>query len=269
MFSRLFKAIKRSESSTVFINSEDDGPDDITDFLQNSIDNNSVTTLPEGEFILSRTIVIGSNKIIKGQGERTVLKLGSAVNANMFTNKSHKEGNSKITIENLLLDGNLTEQYKPEDEKRLSFCNLVYFSNTKDVVFNNITGINCFQTVLHFNNCDNVQIEGLLAKNLGWSGISTSGTNNIKATKIRIFDSGKDHRHSAIHLDGGKGAYIEADIDKCVGNGVMIDATFSPFSHAVVKANCSNCMRGISLIGSEGKMPRNILIQGGEMKRIK
>ncbi len=239
---------------------------DITDVLQKDINSSDSVNLPEGEFTISRTILVRSNVIISGEGDKTRIFLNDAVNSNMFTNSTPVEGNENITFKNISLDGNISKQFKPETQKKLSFCNMFYFANTSNIEFTNITGVNCYQTVLHFNKCQDIKINGLIAKHIGWSGISTSGSNNITATNIYIYDSGNDHRHSAIHLDGGTGAFIQGDIDRCVGNGVMLDATFSPFSHAVVTVNCSNCMRGVSLIGSPEKTPKNILIQGGVMK---
>lgn len=222
--------------------------------------------LPKGLFYISDTIELPSNTELSGCGELTKLILSSSVNKNMFTNQDKVKGNENIKISNISLDGNWKEQFKPENEKRVSFCNMVYFAKCKNVSFLSIKAENVFQTILHFNNCDGVNIYGLDARYLGWSGISTSGTDNIIATKVYIFDSGNDHRHSAIHLDGGIGSYLEVDVNTCVGNGVMLDSTFSDFSRSAVKANCKNCMRGVSCIGSPGKIPMNILIQVGVME---
>jgi hypothetical protein len=228
---------------------------------------NDEVILPEGEFVISQTIFIGSNKSIRGSGNRaTKLRMVDGMNGNMFTNSDHKSGNENIRLENLYLDGNRENQFKPMDEKRVSFCNLVYFARVSNAFFNEVDGVECYQTVLHFSNCKNITINKFVAKHLGWSGISTSGTQNLVATNVVIYDSGNDHRHSAIHLDGGGNVYVQANIEKCVGNGVMLDATFSPFSHAVVNAHCSDCMRGIALIGAPDKVPQHILISGGEMK---
>lgn len=241
---------------------------DITITLQKALLESSKVRIPEGKFFISDTILLPSGARIIGSGEfNSEIHFSDDVNKNMFTNSDYQAGNSDITIENLSLDGNWKNQRKPENEKRISFCNMFYFAKSNNLSFKGIRAFNCYQTVLHFNNSKDIFIEGLHSENLGWSGISTSGSDNIVAKNVYIYNSGNDHRHSAIHLDGGRGAYLECTVIKCNGNGVMLDSTFSDFSHAVVTANCSECMRGVSLIGSPKSQPKHILVKSGRMSK--
>lgn len=240
--------------------------DNITKTLQKSLINDVVIVIPKGRFYIDETIKIPSNVVIKGEGNcESEIFLCDHVNANMFTNINHKSGNKNIHVENLALNGNWEKQFKPDSETRVSFCNIFYICRGENITFKKINAFNCYQTALHFNNSNGINIDGLFSKDLGWSGISTSGTNNLIAKNVYVYNSGNDHRHSAIHLDGGRGAYLECTVIKCNGNGVMLDSTFSDFSHAVVKANCSECMRGVSLIGSPKSQPQHILIKSGKM----
>lgn len=247
-----------------------DALEDITEELQSLADKGEDVTLRAGAFRVSRTIKLPDNCHLRGADNMgTTLVLGNAVNNNMFTNAGYGKNdvrNSNIRLSNLRLNGNLQAQFKPETEKRLSFCNILYFANSDQCEFDKLFVLNVLQTALHFRHCTKITIKKLYAEHLGWSGISTSGTSEIVATDFNILDSGNDHRHSAIHLDGGKGAYLRGDIRKCVGNGIMLDATFGPFSHALVEVNASECMRGISLIGSGDVQVHTVLMKNCNAK---
>lgn len=240
---------------------------DITEELQLLIDNNAKVLIPEGEFYLSGTIKFSSDVELRGEShELTKLHMSKGTNCNIFSNVNQREGSENITLTDLYINGNGSFQSRPEEQKKLSFCNAVYLANSKNLKFKNLIIEDCHQTALHFNNSDGVEIFNVITRKLGWSGLSTSGTSNLVATRFYVYDSGNDHRHSAIHLDGGYGIYLKCKVEKCVGNGVMLDSTFSPFGQAVVEAECSFCMRGLSLIGSAKSQPRSILIKNGRFR---
>jgi len=135
---------------------------DVTEILQNYLGVGKQIKLPKGTFYISKTVSVASGARLEGSGDvQTKLCLADSVNDNMFTNLTHRKGNKDITFINLFFDGNWKKQFKPEEEKRLSFCNIVYFANTKSLSFLNIKAENCFQTVLHFNNCVSVKIKKL------------------------------------------------------------------------------------------------------------
>lgn len=235
--------------------------EDITVKLKEQVTSSNEVVIPEGRYLITDTIDIPSNVKIIGTNGNTELHFGDAVNKNMFTNLDHSHGNSHITIEDIKIYGNWKKQFRPESQNKLSFCNAFYFSNVTKASFKKVEVSGFLQTALHFNNCDEVSVSGLNARDLGWSGISTSGTNNLFADDIYIYNSGCDHRHSAVHIDGGINIFLECSVVKCNGNGVMLDSTFSDFDHAIVSANCYECMRGIALIGSPKSTPNTILLK--------
>lgn len=243
---------------------------DITRPLQTEIIKNSgkdtIVLVPEGNYIISQTIKLYSNTFLRGGSDfNTKLTLANEINNNMFTNDDHRKGNHNISIENLWLDGNACRQFKPENEKRLSFCNIFYFKEGRNIKFLNIKTTKCKQTALHFNNCINISISKLIATGMGWSGISTSGTDNIQATDVYIYDSGKDTRHSAVHFDGGIGSYFSGVVEKCTGNGIMLDSKYSTFNKSVIKAKCIDCKRGVALFGLQQNLISNVLIHYTEV----
>lgn len=241
---------------------------DITESLQAEIKKkNSVIVIPQGQYTISETIKVTNHTYIKGADNfLTKLILGDATNGNMFENIDFSLGNNNFCFENLWLEGNSKKQFRPENQKNLSFCNLFYFKNSREINFINIKATDCKQTAMHFNTCENVSINNLQANGMGWSGISTSGTDNIRANGIYIFDSGKDVMHSAVHYDGGIGSYFSGLIEKCTGNGVMLDSKYSVFNKSVIQANCLDCKRGVSLSGSHDNNLTDVLIHNTKTK---
>lgn len=225
-----------------------------------SLNKGGLIILNEGEYKIDKTLLLNDNITIIGKGNSTKLILKNNVNSNMITNSDHEKGNINISIKNLLLNGNGENQKRPPEQKRLSFCNGVYFSKVKNCSFIDIEAHDLHQTALHFNNCNGVNIKNFYAEKLGWSGFSTSGTDDLVATDTLIVDSGRDKMHSGIHLDGGVGAYLDVKVHNCTGNAIMIDSNFSPMSNVIVKGECSNSKRGISLSGSHNNLLNNVLI---------
>ena len=239
---------------------------DITSTLQEEIyrnaDDSILITIPEGDYIISDTVKILDNTHLVGVGDfSTRIMLADKTNNNMFTNNDYIKGNYNISVKNIWLEGNSSNQFKPDNEKRVVYCNFFYFKSCSYLSFSNIKATDCKQTVLHFNGGLNIKIDKLDAREMGWSGISTSGTDNITATDIYIYDSGKDIMHSGVHFDGGVGSYFKGVVEKCTGNGVMVDSKFCTFSNSVIQAECTDCKRGVSLLGDHNNLLSNVLIQ--------
>jgi hypothetical protein len=234
---------------------------DITEFLQSCAMSGAKTVLPQGTFEVGKSVRLYDDAHICGFGAlETTLVLADGVNDNMFTNADHRKGNKNIRLENIRIIGNDKRQWKPATEKRSSFCNAVYLINASSVSFYDIYIYDVLQTALHFTFCRDVSIDGLHAENIGWSGLGTTGTNNIVAIDLTVINSGSDNRHSAVHLDGGNCAYVQGVIHRCVGNGVMLDATYGQLTNCLVQVNARDCMRGVALIGNSMYQPSNICV---------
>jgi len=264
----MFEGLKRKLSPKKEMILSVKGNSDITKSLQEAINkNHGKIIIPEGSYTVSKTILLVSDTHICGADDHsTKLVFADATNSNMFMNVDGAMGNSNITVENLWIDGNATKQFRPKEEKKLSFCNIFYLRKSSKIYLSNIKATNCKQTAMHFNNCLGVRIKKLHADGMGWSGISTSGTDDIQATDVYIHDSGKDIIHSAVHYDGGVGSYFSGVIEKCTGNGVMLDSKFSTFNKSVVEAECTDCKRGVSLSGDHHNLLSNVLIQNTKTK---
>ena len=224
--------------------------------------------LPPGTFSISRSIRLNSNIVLRGsKNGRTRLVLADETNDHLFSNYDHVNGNYDILVEELDINGNSANQTRSVEDTRLSFCNLFYFKKLFGGQFRNISAYDCKQTAFHFNGCSDISISGVNCENLGWSGISTSGTDQLKATNTLIRNSGQENMHSAVHLDGGSGAFLECTVEICTGNGIMLDSRYAAFSKAVVAAHCTGCRRGISLSGAHENPLQDVLLQDCHVNR--
>jgi len=238
---------------------------DITEPLQNAIDDarpgRRVISIPPGRYLV-RTVRLVSDTAIQGTDDgETVLRLAPNANGHMFTNAGHGRGNRDLELRNLTLEGNgLVQQRSPGDES-YNFCSIVYFNAVDGVRLIDIKASDAKQAAAHFTLCDDVVVDGLRGERIGWSGVSTSGTDRIVVTNTRIVDSGRDGVHSAIHLDGGNAAFVECTVRTCTGYGVMLDSEFSPLSGAVVTADIADCRTGISIGGYRNNELTHVLVR--------
>src|SRR5262249_8828348 len=144
-----------------------------------------------------------------------------------FTNADWKDGNQAIELRSFTIEGNMRSQKPPSDDAPGLFSCGAYFKRARDVVINSIDAKDIRQTAFHFTQCTHVEIRHLTADRMGWSGVSTTGTDDIELHDVVVTGAGLDDRHSGIHLDGGTGAFVDAEVDGCTGNGIMLDAVFS------------------------------------------
>ncbi len=219
--------------------------------IQRAIDSvgaGGLVYLPPGTYRVEQTILLPSDVTVSGAGqEETILELAPGANCHMFTNENAEKGNDRIKLTDFSIEGNMRSQYRPADAKSLTFACGGYFRRSRDITIERITAHAIRQTAFHFTRCTHVDVRHLVADQLGWSGVSTSATDDIVLRELVVTNSGLDVRHSGIHLDGGKGAYIEAIVDGCTGNGIMIDSKFSAITEVVVKGNVRNSLRGLAL----------------------
>ncbi len=228
-----------------------------------SLDGGGVVFLAPGEHVVDTTIALPSGIALVGAGpEHTTITLSPGSSCHVFTNDDHAKGNVGIELRGFRLEGNMRTQPRPADLKGITFACGGYFKRVRRLVVDDIVAHGIRQTAFHFNHCRHVELIGLEADELGWSGVSTSGTDDIVLRRVVVTNSGLDVRHSGIHLDGGTGAYIDAVVDTSTGNGIMLDSKFSPLSDVVVHGVARRSMRGLSLSGDHEKPLTNVCVSG-------
>jgi SAM-dependent methyltransferase len=228
-----------------------------------ALDHGGLVYLPPGSFRIDTTIRLRSGLALIGAGpDLTTITLASGSGCHIFTNDDHRRGNEAIELRGFSMEGNMRTQRRPSDATGITFACGGYFKRVQGLLVDNVAAHAIRQTAFHFNHCSNVELRRLVADQLGWSGVSTSGTDDIVLRRVVVTNAGLDVRHSAIHLDGGCGAYVEAMVDGCTGNGIMLDSTFSPLSDVVVKAAARRSMRGLSLSGHHDRSLANVCITG-------
>jgi hypothetical protein len=234
---------------------------DITELIQASATSGKKVLLPEGTFEVKKSVQLHDGAHICGSGAlETTLILAEGVNEHMFTNVDHRKGNNNIRFENLRISGNKKQQWKPATERRSSFCNAMYLVNVGSVSISNVHVFDVLQTAVQFSFCRDVSIDGLHTENTGWSGLGTTGTDNVVVTNLTVINSGVDDRHSAVHVDGGACVYVQGVIRGSVGNGVMLDATYGKLANCLLRVSARDCMRGVALIGNSIHQMTNICV---------
>ena len=208
-------------------------------YLRKVLDNiasGTIIFLDTQKLIVKETIALPSGVFLIGRGSKfTTIELESGASCHVFSNKNHEDGDTDIGLAGFTIQGNMESQERPKDSKRLTFCCGIYLRRATDVLIDDITTINIRQTGAHFSECKRVNVSNFIAKKLGWSGISTSGTSEIDVHAF-IFNSGLDVIHSGVHFDGGSRVSFRGIVHKSRGNGIMLDSAYSELSGCFVDA---------------------------------
>ena len=83
----------------------------------------------------------------------------------------------------------------PDVEGRVFACGS-YFKRVRGLVIDSIRAHAVRHTTFHFTECTHVDISGLVADQMGWSGVSTSDTDDIVLRDVVVTNAGLDVRHS-------------------------------------------------------------------------
>lgn len=218
--------------------------------------------LSTGHFKFNSVLYLPPNTRVIGSGVNdTTIELLPHSNSHLFSNVQKKDAEN-FHLEGFRIIGNSEFQEKPQGHKPLTFSCAMYFKGVDRVTISNVEFFDIRQTAMHFNSSKNILIKDCFCERLGWSGLSTSNAFNLWADGLTIRDAGLDHRHSAIHLDGGIGNYCFADVAETTGNGIMLDSTFGPLSHVRVRGRATTSKRGVSLSGSGVHALENVAISG-------
>jgi SAM-dependent methyltransferase len=219
--------------------------------------------LTPGEFSLRRTVYLNPGTRIRGSGRGiTTLILEPGSNCHMFTNVISWRGSHNFGVGNMSIVGNGDLQIKRDGDSAITFACAFYFANAYSIIAEEIDFFDIRQTALHFNNCVNVVVESVACRRLGWSGVSTSNASNIYIRRTLIEDAGRDTKHSGIHIDGGVGVYIDAQVRDTTGSGIMLDSSYSLLHGCVVQGDVEGCLKGVSLSGFGERPIHEVVIRG-------
>jgi hypothetical protein len=222
-----------------------------------------VVHLAPGEHVVTTPVRLPSGTTVLGAGpDRTTVSLAPGSGCHVFTNARHGAGDHDITLRGFRIEGNLRNQERRAGDTGTSFACGGYFMRATNVSIDDVVAQGIRQTAFHFSHCAHVRVERVTADELGWSGVSTSGTDDITLLRLTVTNAGLDVRHSGIHLDGGQGAHLDVLVDGCSGNAVMLGSKYAPMHDAVVRAVARRSRRGLALFG-QGEHPlTNVLVSG-------
>jgi SAM-dependent methyltransferase len=220
----------------------------------------ALVRLPVGRIELSHTLLVPDGTTLLGAGPtKTILALAPGASTHLITNRA--ERGARIGLHRLGLDGTAEHQAKPDGARMVWGCGAV-FRHVRGIVVDDVRAVDIAQTALHFQGCADVRIEGLRCDRMGWSGFSTSGTDDLIARDVVIRRAGYAETHSGIHLDGGRGAFLEATVEDTSGNAIMLDSNFAELSHVVVRGVGRRSYRGLALSGSHTKRLHHVTVSG-------
>lgn len=218
--------------------------------------------LPAGAHTVETTVMLPSDVALVGEGlDRTTVRLAPGSSCHVFTNTEHDHGNARLELRGFTIEGDMRSQEKPAGLEAVSWACGGYFKRVDDLVVQDVALDGIRQSGFHFVHCSNVELRRVEADRLGWSGVSTSGTDDIRLHDVTITNSGLDQRHSGVHLDGGRGAYLDVVVDRATGNGIMLDSKFAALSDVIVRSVARRARRGLSLSGRVHELS-NVWVSG-------
>lgn len=228
-----------------------------------SLPHGGVVYLPPGDYLVDSTIRLPSHLAVVGAGpDHTTITLAPGSACHVFTNDDHAKGNEHLELRGFTLEGNMRDQHRPPEATGTTFACGGYFKGVTGLTVADVVAHAIRQTAFHLSHCSSAVLERIEMDELGWSGVSTSGTDDLVLRRVVITNAGLDVRHSGIHLDGGRGASIDAVVDGCTGNGIMLGSKFSPLTDVVVHGVARRSMRGISLFGQADNELSNVCVSG-------
>lgn len=241
---------------------------DIQEAIDN-LENGGTVILDEGEYKITKALLLNDGISIVGKGKKkTILVLENNANCHIITNENHKKGNKNIFLKGLTLDGNMSHQNRKGECKKLSICG-AYFLKSKNVCVIDVEANNIYETGIHFTSCAYIVVDDFSSETVGMSGIGCSGSNDVVIISSVVYNSGLDVRHSAIHIDGGVNIFIEAEVRKCTGNGIMVNSGFAEGRNVFVKGKSEECLRGVAILGSRIRKPLSSVYVTGEFSNNK
>jgi polygalacturonase len=125
-----------------------------------------------GFYKTSSVLNIPSNVDVCGDNDLPTIKLANASNTYVFSNSDIVGGNSNITIQNLIIDGNVSGQSGGWDN--------INFTNVTNSYLENVTIQNSSGVGLSLNTCDNVKSRKLyITSNTNAGYLLTTCTNCV------------------------------------------------------------------------------------------
>lgn len=112
--------------------------------IQQALDCGADTVIiPQGIYMIGTTLLVGSNTTIKAEPQ-TIIRLangaGNHVDVFLLTNKNPGNGNSHITVEGGIWDGNNEYNYRGKDGDMFGYTGTaINFVNVKNLILRNLT----------------------------------------------------------------------------------------------------------------------------------
>lgn len=265
-------------------NAKGDGVTDDTSAIQRALDavpdSGGEVFIPAGTYIVSAPLEIKSNSVVCGAGIASQIFLKASSNCAVITNSNYGNdqfsyGNENITLKNLRVNGNRTQQNNSTTTHNRSGINFV---NVDGLLIENVDSDSCTEHGIGLGNrdnydptagpgCNNYRIIGCRCKDNGDDGISPHWSTRGYIAFNYVRDSAKTWtgNSNGIEVDEGcDGALLVDNVVLNCNNGFECKghdardgdvATTRPSRNIVIKGmlvlNCSNYAYDIGHDGTE------------------
>ncbi len=180
--------------------------DDIQKLIDSSPFNGGDLLLPQGIYLIDKTIIISSNTNLRGVGSSTLLFAGKSFSGPIFTNSSWTQGNQNIKISNLRIVGSSAE-------KSLSSNN--YHKRAYAMSLSEIDNL-----AIYFKNLKSAEIEDLEIEDFKNEAIMLVNSSNISILKNKI----KNCSQKAHENDWAQGAiYLRHSSENQIRGNMIFD----------------------------------------------
>jgi parallel beta-helix repeat protein len=229
-----------------------DGADYVNTSTTNAetVINSALTSLPstggtvylmEGTYVISTPITIPNNVTLTGTGAGTIIKMKNAAGATTSLIEKATGATTNITISNLAVDGNRS--------------NNVSQSINSAIYFNNVGG----------SNVQGVRITGVTITNPKNSGIFVDGSSNISISGNSIINH-VDTADAAIKIRNTNNVVISQNSLLTGYIGVRLEGSSSTYINVINNIIDTVTLAGIDLAGYVSTYPSHVTISGNNIK---
>lgn len=204
----------------------------------------------EGTYTIEATLTINDNVLVCGVGYKTILKANTNLNDNLIENTDSVGGNSSITIEKMLLDGNKANQSSGSNH-----C--IFFDNVDTFLISDVLTKDCYGSDgIYIDNCNNIIVKNIYASGGDGAAVGLESTNYglissvIGNAGVELIDLNYDVKYISIsdctgYNQTGNGIDINGCENNVISNCVIIGAPEGITISGAAKGADDNSYRNI------------------------
>ncbi|OLO40322.1 hypothetical protein BTR23_07485 [Alkalihalophilus pseudofirmus] len=229
--------------------------------IQSAIDSLLLTggtvLIPSGLYLIENTLLLPDNVYLRGVGDKTVLKLTAGESRPIISNADPENGNTNIRIENIMLDGNRTQQTH-DGNNPYPWAGVILYRNVKRSTIRDVKVTSSFRYSINIASTlfpdpnfekasEDILITGVDCSDFGDDGVTVHQSRRVIVTDsffhgaVSVEDGSPSGNSNGVEADDGCGDIIIAN---CIAydcmNGYQIKG--HPERTAARRVVLSNCL---------------------------